>query len=193
MFYKPNYCCNCGEKIERIEWNLLTNRRFCQLCETEYQLDDWLKRIVPIIFCLVGVFGIGSYFQQPENSFDITKAEKNAVIPNPIDKNSAVSRTLKNSDIKSVADNNGNPDTQDIRTKTETESLKNNSSFTEGIRQVEKVKSPQKSADGTVYFCGAETKKGTPCSRKVKGGGRCWQHKGRDAILADKQLLAESN
>lgn len=25
--------------------------------------------------------------------------------------------------------------------------------------------------------CGARTKKGTPCKRKVVGGGRCWQHK----------------
>lgn len=25
-------------------------------------------------------------------------------------------------------------------------------------------------------YCGALTKKGTPCRRKVNGGGRCWQH-----------------
>jgi len=25
--------------------------------------------------------------------------------------------------------------------------------------------------------CGAPTKKGGPCQRKVSGGGRCWQHK----------------
>ncbi len=26
-------------------------------------------------------------------------------------------------------------------------------------------------------LCGAPTQKGTPCQRKVSGGGRCWQHK----------------
>jgi hypothetical protein len=26
-------------------------------------------------------------------------------------------------------------------------------------------------------FCGAITKKGTPCTRKVRKGERCWQHK----------------
>ena len=26
-------------------------------------------------------------------------------------------------------------------------------------------------------ICGATTQKGTPCQRKVSGGGRCWQHK----------------
>ena len=29
-----------------------------------------------------------------------------------------------------------------------------------------------------VYTCGARTKKGKPCSRRVKEPGRCWQHKG---------------
>jgi len=29
-----------------------------------------------------------------------------------------------------------------------------------------------------VYLCGARTKKGTPCSRRVHGPVRCWQHKG---------------
>lgn len=29
----------------------------------------------------------------------------------------------------------------------------------------------------TTGTCGARTKDGTPCKRKVAGGGRCWQHK----------------
>jgi hypothetical protein len=29
-----------------------------------------------------------------------------------------------------------------------------------------------------VYTCGARTRKGKPCSRRVKEPGRCWQHKG---------------
>lgn len=29
-----------------------------------------------------------------------------------------------------------------------------------------------------IYTCGARTKKGTPCSRRVHGPVRCWQHKG---------------
>src|ERR1043166_8751637 len=34
-----------------------------------------------------------------------------------------------------------------------------------------------------VYICGARTKKGTPCSRRVHGPVRCWQHKGLPAML----------
>ena len=39
-----------------------------------------------------------------------------------------------------------------------------------------------------VYICGARTKKGTPCSRRVQHPGRCWQHKGMKAILPEEKL-----
>jgi hypothetical protein len=46
------------------------------------------------------------------------------------------------------------------------------------------------SVESAVYFCGAATKKGAPCSRRVRGGGRCWQHKGQATLLPDEKLLA---
>ncbi len=39
------------------------------------------------------------------------------------------------------------------------------------------------------YTCGARTKKGTPCSRRVHGPVRCWQHKGLPAILPVEKLI----
>jgi hypothetical protein len=43
-----------------------------------------------------------------------------------------------------------------------------------------------------LYTCGARTKKGTPCSRRVHGPVRCWQHKGAAAMLpSDKLLIRE--
>ena len=38
------------------------------------------------------------------------------------------------------------------------------------------------------YICGARTKKGTPCSRRVHGPVRCWQHKGKPAMLPTEKL-----
>ena len=40
-----------------------------------------------------------------------------------------------------------------------------------------------------VYICGARTKKGTPCSRRVHGLVRCWQHKGMPAMLPAEKLI----
>ncbi|HEX8149343.1 MAG TPA: hypothetical protein VF591_19325, partial [Pyrinomonadaceae bacterium] len=59
---------------------------------------------------------------------------------------------------------------------------------------------PSYGADGTagerptdpeevVYVCGARTKKGTPCQRRVRGPGRCWQHRGKPAILPPSKLV----
>ncbi len=42
-----------------------------------------------------------------------------------------------------------------------------------------------------VYICGARTKKGTPCSRRVHGPVRCWQHKGSKAMLTEDKLLVK--
>jgi hypothetical protein len=42
-----------------------------------------------------------------------------------------------------------------------------------------------------VYICGARTKKGTPCSRRVRGSVRCWQHKGLPAMLPAEKLVVK--
>ena len=56
---------------------------------------------------------------------------------------------------------------------------------------------PQTSAtdDETAYICGARTKKGTPCRRRVHvAGERCYQHKGRAAMVPlEKLVIAPSN
>ena len=39
-----------------------------------------------------------------------------------------------------------------------------------------------------VYLCGAQTKKGTPCSRRVHGAVRCWQHKGVRSMMPQEKL-----
>lgn len=42
-----------------------------------------------------------------------------------------------------------------------------------------------------VYICGARTKKGTPCSRRVHGPVRCWQHKGMRPMLPQDKLAVK--
>lgn len=42
-----------------------------------------------------------------------------------------------------------------------------------------------------VYICGARTKKGTPCQRRVRGPGRCWQHRGKPAMLPPSKLVVQ--
>jgi hypothetical protein len=42
-----------------------------------------------------------------------------------------------------------------------------------------------------VYICGARTKKGTPCSRRVHQPARCWQHKGMPAMISAEKLVVK--
>lgn len=42
-----------------------------------------------------------------------------------------------------------------------------------------------------IFLCGAQTKKGTPCSRRVHGPVRCWQHKGERAMISQDKLLVK--
>jgi hypothetical protein len=51
--------------------------------------------------------------------------------------------------------------------------------------------SPASSTNEDVYICGARTKKGTPCSRRVHGPVRCWQHKGMPAMLPQEKLIVK--
>ncbi len=48
-------------------------------------------------------------------------------------------------------------------------------------------------ADDKVYICGARTKKGTPCHRRVHvAGERCFQHKGMAAMVPLDKLAVQS-
>jgi hypothetical protein len=52
---------------------------------------------------------------------------------------------------------------------------------------------PGQAADEKAYICGARTKKGTPCHRRVHAAGeRCFQHKGMPAILPLEKLEVKS-
>jgi len=49
-------------------------------------------------------------------------------------------------------------------------------------RAVEPTKQPEQlliTPSTTEALCGAPTKSGRPCQRKVKGGGYCWQHRNK--------------
>ena len=51
-------------------------------------------------------------------------------------------------------------------------------------------KSAAPGIDEAVYICGARTKKGTPCKRRVHvAGERCYQHKGKPAMVPLEKLV----
>ena len=184
MLYQPNFCCQCGAKIERIEWKLWTSRRFCENCEPDFRKEEWLPRIIIGIIGLFGLFGFGSYLKTPEKPLN-TSANQIALsssnkIQNSNKELSLVNNSVANRGQKQSAAINAN--SQNIV----------NAQVIQNTQTLPTSKEPvnsQISVAEPVYFCGAQTKKGTPCTRRVKNSGRCWQHIGQPAMLPKEKLI----
>lgn len=180
MRYQPTFCCNCGNRIERTKWHLWTSGRFCENCESSFWKEEWLPTVFLTITAIIGgLFGFGSYLKSPEKQLSITSART------PV-------AAAENSQNKNVRENS-QPDS--LKTVQPISANINQNGAVKTIpafQNATKTESLQNAADDPVYFCGAQTKKGTPCSRKVKGGGRCWQHTGQPAMLPKDKLLAGS-
>lgn len=186
MPYKPKFCCQCGEKVERTGWTILTSRRFCELCETDYKLDDWILKIVFALGIVFGIYGFGISLQKAEKPLNIAPnyLTNNLLNDNKIQVNSQIAA---NTDLQPVNQSRETNSVSQTNVKPNPIAPKQNLS----VKLPEKPsENPQNASVEKVYFCGAQTKKGTPCSRRMKGGGRCWQHTGQPAMLPQDKLIA---
>lgn len=161
MLSRPNYCCSCGEKVERIEWHVWTSRRYCELCQTEHQLDEWAPKAAIAAALLVGLGGLGGMVSQDDVQREL--------ISEPVrlarERSDRLARKEQAPVVMPERDAASHPEPNASR---------------EAV--VERPMEQPQAAEEPVSFCGALTKKGTSCTRKVKGGGRCWQHKGTAAL-----------
>ncbi len=189
--YRPSYCCDCGEAIERVNWRIFTSRRFCDSCESTFLFDEWLNRVAFGMSILIGLIGVGAYFSSGNQEMVNDSFEVENVIPE-----SSAPRGLVGSEEKKRRSKGADEITSD-NTKVGVEVARTPSRIED--KEVGKARQKQKQAligaqievEEPVYFCGAATKKGKPCSRRVKGGGRCWQHTGKKAMVKESKLRIE--
>lgn len=174
MFFRPSYCANCGEKIERASWGILTSRRFCQVCESEYKGQDIIPRVIVGLGVVMGLLGLGGYLKSSQGVADIrtSSVQPRRLVEHQNDAKEPVVSDRQNS-------NAGATSTEEIadinRKSLETPSTANKEARGPIVRTV---------SSEPAYVCGAETKKGTPCSRRVKGNNRCFQHAGMPSMPA---------
>ncbi len=185
MNFRPNYCNSCGEQIERIEWKPWTSRKYCETCEPEFRKEEWLPRIVILLGAFSTIFSLGGYLKQSEQNLN-----------NNLTINSASQiKETSNQKVVQVSEKSNNlpieaktfvekPIEPQVKTYKQPEQIVVEKSSTE------QLKVPQTEAKEIVYYCGAKTKKGTLCSRKVKSPERCWQHAGELATLPQEKLKA---
>jgi hypothetical protein len=162
--YKPNFCAECGARIERARWRLWTSRKFCTDCAPRLVRAQVLLTFV-VWFTL---FGIGLL---------MGRAMRQAPPPLVVERGSLP-----------LAPEVASAPKQTEPEETETSANSNASreqSYGPSGTQTERPTDPAE----VVSICGARTQKGTPCQRRVRGTGRCWQHRGMNAILPPPKLI----
>lgn len=163
MLFRPKFCANCGEKIERTEWGVWTSGRFCETCAIEFKGQELIPRVAAGAALLIGVLGVGSYLKSGETV--VTREPQKLVEKAPTTTNETAQPVQAPLEPVVKAD-------PTIAKPANT-------------APPPRVTKPTVAAEA-VYYCGAPTKKGTPCSRRVKGNVRCFQHAGMPVVADDK-------
>ena len=128
---------------------------------------------------MFGIFGIGTLLRKPEKPLNLVSS--NSTIAN---KSVISTQTSVNANVQTF-----------VKTRESNFAAAQTPAKLPNVPPKPDLKaqtagSQTSAAQETMYFCGAETKKGTPCSRRMKGSIRCWQHEGKPAMLPMEKLVA---
>lgn len=177
MFNQPNYCCHCGQKIEKPNFiPVKDSAKYCDVCRNDFPFQEIMPKVF-MLFCVgLGIFGFGSY---------LSKGDAENAVALKQSKSPPTHSVSKVDTVANLPQNSNRQNTTQIPLKNESQASSNANQNASENRKPEVVRVVEEKT----YYCGAATKKGTPCSRKVKGGGRCWQHKGQEALFPAEKLV----
>ncbi|HKS26695.1 MAG TPA: hypothetical protein VJS44_02690 [Pyrinomonadaceae bacterium] len=168
--YRPNFCAECGEKVTRSRWRVWTSRSFCQNCEGPHRRRGILVPLVAAAALLSMGLLMGRVTRPQPPPLSVQHGELPVVTSKPgSDKPDAEEEDASAASSSSSSAQKPEPKYGPDGTETE------------------RPTDPQE----IVSLCGARTQKGTPCQRRVRGTGRCWQHRGMPAILPPGKLVIQ--
>jgi len=162
--YRPNFCAECGERLASRDWYARI-----KLCGRASWCDACARRLGRVGFARVvrptAVISIIAI-----SAFAFGRYLRPA--PPPL----IISRAA-NSPLSDLPVN--------FNDSARTTNRKQGDATNQDVAGVE--------PEDAGYICGARTKKGTPCRRRVHAAGeRCFQHKGMPAILPLDKLEVKS-
>jgi hypothetical protein len=149
--YKPNFCCECGERVLRPRWRVWTSRRFCAACGGRFRRAGLKRSLLLASVLFLPGFLLGRLLRPAAPPLVLERGTQTVITPLPPAPAPAKPPPAYG------------PDGMANERPTDPEEV--------------------------VYICGARTKKGTPCQRRVRGPGRCWQHRGKPAMLPPSKLV----
>lgn len=161
--YRPNFCAECGERVLRERWRAWTSRRFCPACERRAG-RAWARTLAACFLLAAVAFATGRLMRPAPPPLTIERRE----LPLP---------ALLAGQSRGATQDGAAP-------QPPPQSQMNAHHGPDGTAS-ERPTDPSE----VVSMCGARTKKGTPCSRRVRGTGRCWQHRGKPAMLPASKLI----
>ena len=167
--YRPSFCCECGERVARASWRAWTSRRFCPSCERRFRRGRFLTPLA-LSAALVGA------------GFLLGRSGRPAPPPLAVERGTLNLAPPPAADAQHRADDRGR---RGGATPNEGATPKPELVYGPDGTANERPTDPNE----VVYICGARTKKGTPCQRRVRGPFRCWQHRGMPAMLPPSKLI----
>ena len=174
--YRPNFCSECGERVARARWRLWTSRRFCPQCARRLRR----KRLAAPLLSAATLLGAGFVFgRMLRPSPPPLVVERGTLNLAPVPAGDAPRRPGDGKREDATANR------EDPTARREDAAAKPEPSYGPDGTAGERPTDPEE----VVYICGARTKKGTPCQRRVRGPFRCWQHRGLPAMLPPSKLI----
>jgi len=168
--YRPSFCSECGSRIERAHWHLWTSRKFCPDCSPRFRKAQLL---LPLI-ASVTLFSIGLV---------AGRALRPAPPPLIVERGELPLATAQSTKSESKAS-----ETEDAGSTATTKAPKPEPGYGADGTATERPTDPEE----IITICGARTQKGTPCQRRVRGTGRCWQHRGMPAMIPLEKRIVKS-
>lgn len=189
--YRPNFCAECGERVMRARWRVWTSRRFCSGCARRFRRKS-----------LVGSLALASAFVAA--GFALGRVMRPASPPLVVERGALDHVPVMDATRRPCAGRDGATNAErDNATETRRDGAtdaKHDGAMDARLEGAPSNPEPVYGPDGTanerptdpnevVYICGARTKKGAPCQRRVRGPFRCWQHRGMPAMLPPSKLI----
>jgi hypothetical protein len=162
--HRRNFCAECGARLARKGWRVWIGGRICDACERRLGKLRLLRPLFLVAILALAAFVLGRYLRPKPPPLIVQRAANSPLSDLPVDLSDA-GRSA-----------NRNPKSQNAAAQID-ENASTGQPSSAGL------------VDDVIYICGARTKKGTPCKRRVQAAGeRCYQHKGMPAILPLEKL-----
>ena len=163
-----NFCLGCGVLIAHNWWRIWQGR-FCKECAPRFHQARSVRILIGTIVLLVLSFALGRHSRTLPPPLLIERAANSPLTDLPVNQGALAAN-------QGIPQRTGDSDSFSVSRVADSSSMGSASD-----------------SEDAIYICGARTKKGTPCRRRVHfAGERCYQHKGRPSILPPDKLVSKA-